>query len=701
MLVQAVSPRMENGSAGLAWGYGRSMARSGGARGVPWRFVVPPVVALLLLAVFAAAPAASAAPIFGAQLTERNQLTLHPGVADQPAGDWSGYVGSGPSAGDTFTITVDDQDAGPNCGPGGDSIGFAAVPVATQQGGTATETMTIARSSSSAACASASVQDVLTFTLGNDMHGGDYRFGLTGLAYDVGLGVAAGPVRYEVSGASPAFNDVYSNATVSTVDVTTSTPHSLVPTTGASTSVGNVLLAERRPGAIGASGACLHLDPYSGAAFDPTVPPTLSATGGDGSPGTVTATATDISFTATPGTSASTTYTLTGMRVKAPSTAKGSVVVAVGLTCDQPFLNPVVSLARIGDVGRISGANRYATAAAMATALYTTGLSGGSVVVASGDEFPDALAASYYAGTEDVPILLTSAESLPAETISALKGLGATKVTIAGGTAAVSDAVEQQLKGLHAYAAGSNTPQTAFLSVTRLGGADRYATAAALATAHSGDYVGRIDLGVTGTTCQPVKTAIVASGETYPDAVAAGGLAWGGAHELGCGNSGGGLPLLLTTTGGLSSAASSALTTLGISQVLLMGGTASVSSTVESQLAARPGMRLLRIGGTDRQDTAAKLAHQVLLSRAGWGQTGAFLVVRPDTFPDALAGALLSGARQAPVFLAASPTDLGSTTANAIATWGNAPYVGVLLGGTASLNAHVLDQVTAALANPG
>ncbi|MDZ4179722.1 MAG: PQQ-dependent sugar dehydrogenase, partial [Coriobacteriia bacterium] len=81
---------------------------------------------------------------------------------------------------------------------------------------------------------------------------------------------------------------------------------------------------------------------------------------------------------------------------------------------------------------RIAGANRYQTAAAIARAAFPSGSS--TAVVATGEQFPDALAASGLAGALGAPVLLTTANSAHPALLSALGpapgGLGVTDVVI-------------------------------------------------------------------------------------------------------------------------------------------------------------------------------------------------------------------------------------------------------------------------------
>ncbi|MEA3055380.1 MAG: serine protease Do, partial [Actinomycetota bacterium] len=111
---------------------------------------------------------------------------------------------------------------------------------------------------------------------------------------------------------------------------------------------------------------------------------------------------------------------------------------------------------------RIAGTNRYGTAAAIAGQSDFAGAT--TAILATGQNFPDALAASGVAGSKaPAPIVLTESNNYTKEAKDALKALKVTNVIIVGGTAAVSDAVK------NAVAADGYT-------VTRLAGNDRYAT---------------------------------------------------------------------------------------------------------------------------------------------------------------------------------------------------------------------------------
>ncbi len=117
-------------------------------------------------------------------------------------------------------------------------------------------------------------------------------------------------------------------------------------------------------------------------------------------------------------------------------------------------------------VSRVLGLDRYDTSRALITAHAAPST---TVYLATGRNFPDALAAAAAAGSVAAPVLLVdgSAATLDAPTLALLAARGVQSVLIAGGTAVVSSGIEQQLLGLE-YAA------------QRLAGLDRFGTAVAI-----------------------------------------------------------------------------------------------------------------------------------------------------------------------------------------------------------------------------
>jgi SpoIID/LytB domain protein len=117
-------------------------------------------------------------------------------------------------------------------------------------------------------------------------------------------------------------------------------------------------------------------------------------------------------------------------------------------------------------VDRLSGDDRYGTAAAVAKKIGTST----TVLVASGmpANLVDAAAAGGPAAAAGQPVLLTMTNALPDVTSKAIAAAGATAVLVVGGTGSVSKAV---VTALGAQGVG----------VARASGSDRYGTAAAVA----------------------------------------------------------------------------------------------------------------------------------------------------------------------------------------------------------------------------
>ncbi|WP_153390248.1 cell wall-binding repeat-containing protein [Ornithinicoccus hortensis] len=96
----------------------------------------------------------------------------------------------------------------------------------------------------------------------------------------------------------------------------------------------------------------------------------------------------------------------------------------------------------VPDTSRMSGADRYGTAAAIA-AQFPKDVD--TAYLATSLDFPDALTGAHLAGSQSVPVLLSRPEALNPTTVEALTGLSPQGVTLLGGTAALSDAVETSI----------------------------------------------------------------------------------------------------------------------------------------------------------------------------------------------------------------------------------------------------------------
>lgn len=207
-------------------------------------------------------------------------------------------------------------------------------------------------------------------------------------------------------------------------------------------------------------------------------------------------------------------------------------------------LSPAVAAALTSrgiTVDRIAGGDRFATAAAVAERIDSP-----LAFLATGGDFADAISAAGVAAALGAPVVLTATDALTPAARDALQGRA--EVVIAGGSAAVSDGVQAEVG-------------TIVGDVSRAAGANRYTTSAALLQA--GLDRGLLPDGVW-----------VASGSTFPDALAAGASA---------GVLGGGVLLL---DAGATGPAADAITALDPSTVLVAGGPATVGESVLQQLLA-------------------------------------------------------------------------------------------------------------------
>lgn len=159
--------------------------------------------------------------------------------------------------------------------------------------------------------------------------------------------------------------------------------------------------------------------------------------------------------------------------------------------------------------------------------------------------------------------------------------------------------------------AASPSPAT-----TRLGGVDRYATAVKVSQDEwvQSDYV------------------ILVSGENFPDAISAAPLA----KKY---NS----PILITEGNKLNSLVYQEIERLKTKNVIIVGGTGVISSTVEQEL-KDINVQVTRVSGQDRYETSTKVAEFV-------GTSNGIVLASGANFPDALSIASIAAIKQMPILL--------------------------------------------------
>ncbi|PYZ95866.1 hypothetical protein CR205_15910 [Alteribacter lacisalsi] len=252
------------------------------------------------------------------------------------------------------------------------------------------------------------------------------------------------------------------------------------------------------------------------------------------------------------------------------------------------------------EVERIFGENRFETAVEVSKTGWDAS---GTVVLASGHDFPDALAGGPLAYEHDAPVLLTHSDRLTEVTEEEIVRLGAQHAVILGGTMAVGEDVAEALEA-HGIA------------VDRIGGENRYETAELIA--HELE---------TSTT-----TAFIASGSDYPDALSAAPYA-----------AGNGSPILLTRKDEVPAETWRGLA--GKFNLYVIGGENVISEAAFRQFDSGFWRTATRVAGENRYDTSREV-----VSYFDQGSDRAFVATGRE-FADSLTGSVLAAKHEAPMLL--------------------------------------------------
>lgn len=298
---------------------------------------------------------------------------------------------------------------------------------------------------------------------------------------------------------------------------------------------------------------------------------------------------------------------------------------------------------------RWAGADRYETCVAVSQSRMGKS---DHVVIATGEDFPDALAGGPLAGMLGGRLLLSRQSALPDVVADEVTRLEATKAYVLGGTAVLSEAIEDELKAL------------GVIDVVRLAGSDRYGTARAVAL--------EMEAADAGT---DIASAFVATGLDFPDALAAG--SFGGQWQM---------PVLLTKPDSVPSATVSALGSLGITKTYVLGGSSVVSPGVMASLPSPT-----RLAGSDRYSTARTIAEWGVSS----GARGDLLVMATGAdFPDALSVGAQLGVYPSPLLLTRKETLPVATAQYAVDHQDTIGEI-IFAGGTGVISDDIYDQVLA------
>ncbi|NMM63414.1 cell wall-binding repeat-containing protein [Clostridium sp. P21] len=179
------------------------------------------------------------------------------------------------------------------------------------------------------------------------------------------------------------------------------------------------------------------------------------------------------------------------------------------------------------------------------------------------------------------------------------------------GTRVLVSAVFMSIFFIVAFSAG--LVRAASRSVTRIGEADKYATAAKAAT----------------TNWKTSDNIILVSGEGYADAISATSLA----KKLDA-------PILLTAIGTLNTYTANAISTLKAKNIYIVGGNASISQDIRTGL--KKNYNLIELSGNSRYETNATVAQKLVELGADCGDV---IMVGGEGFSDAISVVPIAAAK--------------------------------------------------------
>lgn len=258
----------------------------------------------------------------------------------------------------------------------------------------------------------------------------------------------------------------------------------------------------------------------------------------------------------------------------------GSCSATCDVTVTATGINPI----------RLGGANRYDTSVQIAKQGWPNGSA--YVVLATGNNYPDALSAAPLAQNYNAPILLTD-KTLPQVTLNEITRLKPIQIFICGGTGAISKTIENQLNGMG-------------ILTERLEGRDRYETSVAIAKK---------------------------LGSTSGELVLVNGFEWSDALSISPIAAKKGIPILLTDKSVFPDTVKSFVNANNFYTTYVLGGTDLISNQVKNQLP-----------GSERIDGANKYERNInILKKFGDSLSLEKICIATGAdFPDALSGSALA-----------------------------------------------------------
>lgn len=276
-----------------------------------------------------------------------------------------------------------------------------------------------------------------------------------------------------------------------------------------------------------------------------------------------------------------------------------SFLIAIFTVCIGCLLN-VNAYASTKKVTRLAGDDRYKTSVEISKSVWKDGSSQGAIL-ATGENYPDALSAAPFAKKINAPILLTNKDQLNTDTEAELTRLGVKTVYIVGGTGVISPAVESKLKSMK-------------IDTIRLAGKDRYETSVKIAE--------QLDA---------PKQLAVTTGEDFSDALSIAPFA---ASKN--------MPIILVPKGYVPDCVTKYVLSVKIDKTYIVGGTDIISDAVSKSF-SNP----YRITGSDEYQRNIEVI-KTFSNDIYWHT---MYIATGNHFPDALSGSVIASKEQSPIIL--------------------------------------------------
>jgi putative cell wall-binding protein len=264
------------------------------------------------------------------------------------------------------------------------------------------------------------------------------------------------------------------------------------------------------------------------------------------------------------------------------------------------------------NVTRLAGNNRYETSENIANNFESGTVQ--SVIIANGNNFPDALGGSVLSKIYNAPILLLNDDFKNSSNAvdyiqNHLSKSG--NIYILGGTSSVSDDFVSYIKGL------------GYGNVTRFGGSNRFETNKSI---------------INSMNVQKGTPMVITNGWGFADALSVSSVA--ACYKY---------PIFMIDNGKLSESNKDVISSIQPSKIFVIGGQSSVSDDVVNEIKSlQPALtdsNIVRIGGQTRYDTSLSIC-KYFNSNSNFA-----VLANGANFPDALSGSALASKLSAPIML--------------------------------------------------